>query len=393
MDEKFYGWIPILSPELIIREYLFTWSEVPGRDSERLRKYLMDDFGVSWVQNAEIRKLQGGKEISVFVGEKSVAIALNAKKDRVTFKIEKGRTYSFPVELGDDEIRIFKGYKLFRNADKSDFKQVFPDFSEVLLSDNRFDILFDRWFNCKHKVSYEVRALESCDECGEKVLHLSVKISNREGEKLIEGDAWINGSGLAKYKIMYVCPKDSHPERILHKLVRDILHTHVHHSSDLPLPPIKAESEIEAKKKILEEYTFKFMEYKRIASKMRLKEAIEDLSRARGEIVYAKSFHELFRGSLEGSPLVMSFESFDESFNILLEKTSEKSHIAVNYAILGFTSLLVAMGLLQFLYMFPSWLIPIRTLELHLCLLLFPLPLSFFIYCIAEAIFSMSKSK
>jgi len=274
--------------------------------------------------------------------------------------------------------------KLFQDADISDFEKLFrPRFSEVLLSDR----VFDELFGLKHKVFYEIKNLERCEECGEKVLHLSIIVSNRKGEKLIEGDVKIHESGLTKYNIKYVSAKHPFPERILHKLVRDVFHIHMHHSSDLPLPPIKAENEDEAKKKILEEYVRKFIEYKRMASKTKLKDAVEDFSRARGEIVYAKSAYKLFhKASVNNSYLTSSFESFDESFKILLERASYRLHLATNYIIICLTTLLIAIAFLELSWYYPQWLITIKTVKLHMFWLLCTFPLSLFLYFIIELI-------
>ena len=276
------------------------------------------------------------------------------------------------------------GQNLFQDADISDFEKSFrPEFSEILLSDR----IFDKLFELKHKVSYEKKSLERCEECGEKVLYLSIRVSNRKGEKLVEGEVWIHGSGLTKYKIMYVSHEHPFPERILHRLVRDVFHIHVHHSSDLPLPPIEAENEDEAKKKILEEYVRKFIEYKRIASKAKLKDAVEDFSRARGEIVYAMSAYKLFHKALvDNSYLTSSFESFDESFKILSERASYRLHLATNYIILCLTTLLMAIAFLELSGYYPQWLITIKTVELHMCWLLCTFPFFFFLYFLIELI-------
>lgn len=87
--------------------YLFSWSKVPGSDSKRLRKFLMDDFGVSWVKNADINKTDDGKAIFVSAGKNSVEITLNAKRDKITLKIEDGRTYDFTVRKEDGKLNIY----------------------------------------------------------------------------------------------------------------------------------------------------------------------------------------------------------------------------------------------------------------------------------------------
>jgi hypothetical protein len=92
--------------------FLFSWSKVPGSDSKRLRKFLMDDFDVSWVENADINKTDDGKTIFVSAGKNSVEITLNvnvnAKKDKITFKIEDRRTDDFTVRRKDGERNIYK---------------------------------------------------------------------------------------------------------------------------------------------------------------------------------------------------------------------------------------------------------------------------------------------
>lgn len=63
---------------------------------------------------------------------------------------------------------------LFRDADINDFKKLFRHESDKILLSDR---IFDRLFKIKHIVSYEKIDLGSCEECGEKVLYLSVKVS------------------------------------------------------------------------------------------------------------------------------------------------------------------------------------------------------------------------
>lgn len=283
---------------------------------------------------------------------------------------------------------------LFRDADINDFKKLFSQESDKILLSDR---IFDRLFKIKHIVSYEKIDLGSCEECGEKVLYLSVKVSNRKGEKLVEGDVWIHGSGLTKYEVKYICPEHPAPERILHRLVRDVFHTHVHHSSDLPLPPIESKNEYEAKKKILVVYVRKFIEYKKKVSKMRIEEAIEDYSRARGEIVYANALYELCRNtSVDGSYFLRSFKSFDESFKILIGRLSDRLHLATNYIIISLTSLIIALSFLQLSLYFPQgvitigaiklWYITLKPLNLHVFRLFSLLALLFFLKFFIESI-------
>ena len=276
--------------------------------------------------------------------------------------------------------KLIIGEKLFCHADINNFEKLFIP-SKVLLSDRRFDRLFRR----KHKVSYEKMNFEHCEECEEKILHLSLSVSNWKEEKLVEGDAWIHESGLTKYKVYY--PENDCLERVLHILVRDAFHSHVHHSSDLPLPPIEAENGDVAKKSILFEYLRKFVEYKRMIGKVRLKDAMEDIARARGEIVYANSFYETSRKKLTDlSDLVSSFKSFDKSFMLLEKRLSDRLHLVPPYILVSLSALLLFVSLFSVPEQLPQWNIPLKTISLYWYWPVYALLLTLFLYFITEAV-------
>jgi hypothetical protein len=275
--------------------------------------------------------------------------------------------------------KLIIGEKLFRDVEINNFEKLFIP-RKVLLSDR----IFDRLFGLKHRVFYEKINLEECEECGENILHLSLSISNWRDERLVEGDAWIHESGLTKYK--------SHSEndtsvRDLHILVRDILHSHVHHSSDLPLPPIEAKNGNEAKKSILFEYLRKFVEYKRMIGKVGIKDAIEDIARARGEIVYANSFYKTFRTKLtDCSDLVSSFKSFDKSFMLLEKKLSDRLHLVAPYILVSLSALVSFISLFSESERFPQWVITLKTISLYWYWPVYAFLLTLFLYFLTEAV-------
>lgn len=273
--------------------------------------------------------------------------------------------------------KLIIGEKLFRDAEINNFEKLFRP-CKVLLSDR----IFDRIFNLKHRISYKKINLEECEECGENILPLSLSISNWKDERLVEGDAWIHESGLTKYKSH---SENDGWERILHILVRDVLHSHVHHSSDLPLPPVEAKNGDEAKKSILFEYLRKFVEYKRIIGNVRPDYAVEDIFRARGEIIYANSFYERFRTKLtDCSDLVSSFKSFDESFMLLEKKLSGRLHSVPSYILVLLSTLILFTSLFSALERFPQWFITLKGISLYWYWPVYALLLPFFMYFIME---------
>ena len=73
-------------------EYLFSWDKVPGRDTERLQRFLRDAFDIGWAENARISKSDGGKSIRISKDENSVEIMIDEKKEKATLKINDAKT-------------------------------------------------------------------------------------------------------------------------------------------------------------------------------------------------------------------------------------------------------------------------------------------------------------
>ncbi|MEA1864630.1 MAG: iron chelate uptake ABC transporter family permease subunit, partial [Euryarchaeota archaeon] len=61
-------------PDMFESKYIFTLDNVPGSDSEKLKEHLIDEYGIGWVQNAEIIKSEDGTIIIKGVGENKVEI-------------------------------------------------------------------------------------------------------------------------------------------------------------------------------------------------------------------------------------------------------------------------------------------------------------------------------
>jgi len=78
--------------------YLFSWGNVPGKDIERLKTFLMGDFNIGWAENAEILKNNDDKIIRIFKDENTAEIIIDNQKKEATLKISDGRTSVFDVK-------------------------------------------------------------------------------------------------------------------------------------------------------------------------------------------------------------------------------------------------------------------------------------------------------
>ncbi|MCK4689033.1 MAG: HEAT repeat domain-containing protein, partial [Candidatus Marinimicrobia bacterium] len=82
--------------------YLFSWDNVPGNDSKKLRRSLKDDFDIVWAESAEIQKSGDGKTIHISKDEKSAEIEFDGVGEQATLGISGGETYDLKVKKEND---------------------------------------------------------------------------------------------------------------------------------------------------------------------------------------------------------------------------------------------------------------------------------------------------
>ncbi len=88
--------------------YLFSWNNVPGKDSERFKTFLMEDFNIGWAKNAEIIKPGNGETIRISKDEYSAEIIIDNRKKEATLKISDGRTSVFDLKKENHKQNIYK---------------------------------------------------------------------------------------------------------------------------------------------------------------------------------------------------------------------------------------------------------------------------------------------
>lgn len=90
-----------------IKRYLFTWDEIPGNDSGELREFLIQEFGISWVENGKIEKIDNSRIIRVTAETNYLSLILNNEKTQVNLKIDDGRSAEFIAKDENDNIKIY----------------------------------------------------------------------------------------------------------------------------------------------------------------------------------------------------------------------------------------------------------------------------------------------
>ena len=57
---------------------LFSWDEVPGNDNIKLKEFLKQELGISWVENATIEKIDNGREIRITAEKNYLSLVVSS---------------------------------------------------------------------------------------------------------------------------------------------------------------------------------------------------------------------------------------------------------------------------------------------------------------------------
>ena len=86
---------------------LFSWGDIPGKDDEKLRFFLVVDVGIEWAEDAEICKSRDGRTISISEDENRSEIILDETKKKATLTISDDRTRDLRVKKVKDKLNIY----------------------------------------------------------------------------------------------------------------------------------------------------------------------------------------------------------------------------------------------------------------------------------------------
>ncbi len=91
--------------------YLFSWDDVPEKDNEQLLKFLRDDIKIEWTENAEIKKTDDNKIITIadrIDGKNSLKFKLDEKGGKVIFEIRGRKTHEYILKEEAGKINIYR---------------------------------------------------------------------------------------------------------------------------------------------------------------------------------------------------------------------------------------------------------------------------------------------
>ena len=102
----------------------FNWDEIPGNDSKTLEDILRWDYNISWIDTAEIEKIDCNKAIKVSNKNNSLFLRLNDQNTNATLKINDRIAGKFFANEIDGELKIYS-QTIEHKPNKSWFRNFF----------------------------------------------------------------------------------------------------------------------------------------------------------------------------------------------------------------------------------------------------------------------------
>jgi hypothetical protein len=92
----------------ISKKPVFSWDKIPGEDEQRLKEFLIQEYGFDWVAKSVIKKSENLKTIKVSTDGKSILIRLNEEKNEVVIEINENKIGKFIVKNGNGRLNIYR---------------------------------------------------------------------------------------------------------------------------------------------------------------------------------------------------------------------------------------------------------------------------------------------
>jgi hypothetical protein len=119
--------------------FLFNWDKISEKDTEKLDKYIEQNFYHDWVKTEQIRKIDNGKTIILSSQKIFISLTLNDEKNKIVIKIDDVITDEFIVKMEGGKLNIYYQNNdgkytdyLKANSENEKFKKCDPKLYEKL---------------------------------------------------------------------------------------------------------------------------------------------------------------------------------------------------------------------------------------------------------------------
>ncbi|MBZ0176043.1 hypothetical protein [Candidatus Methanoperedens sp. BLZ2] len=101
--------LPVIAALILFTdEFLFGWDEIPGNDNRRLIEFLIRNFGINWVEFAEIAKTDDNRSIKLSYENNFLSLKLNNEISKVELKINESTIAEFHTKIEYGKVNIYK---------------------------------------------------------------------------------------------------------------------------------------------------------------------------------------------------------------------------------------------------------------------------------------------
>ena len=90
------------------QKYLFSWDDIPEKDSGELMEFLDDKYDIDWIKTAKIDKNESNNTLKIYNEHNSILLKFNNDKTRVKIELDDGRINNYDVKKENDKLNIFR---------------------------------------------------------------------------------------------------------------------------------------------------------------------------------------------------------------------------------------------------------------------------------------------
>jgi tetratricopeptide (TPR) repeat protein len=94
--------------EIIKNKNVFSWDEIPKKDNNRFKEYLVQRLGIDWATAGNIIEIEKSKTIQIATNTNCLFLRLNQEKSGVTLIIDDGRIDKFKAADYDGDLNIYQ---------------------------------------------------------------------------------------------------------------------------------------------------------------------------------------------------------------------------------------------------------------------------------------------
>ena len=100
--------------------HLFCWDEIQGKDDDKLKKFLIKNYNLSWVKKAKIEKNSNNRIIRIFTKNKLLTLKLNFEMTTAILEINNVKIDDFIVKMENDKVNVYESEL------KNRFREIYP---------------------------------------------------------------------------------------------------------------------------------------------------------------------------------------------------------------------------------------------------------------------------